>query len=52
MEDEYRMLIDPAEFQKKVLDYISATRLKPERLLSCEYVLRLEKYREEDEFEV
>ena len=38
--------------KRKVLDYISATRLKPKRLLSCEYVLQLEKYSEEDELEV
>ena len=38
--------------KRKVLDYISVTKLKPKRLLSCEYVLQLEKYSEEDEFEV
>ena len=38
--------------KRKVLDYISATKLKPKRLLSCEYVLQLEKYSEEDEYEV
>ena len=40
------------ERKRKVLDYISATRLKPEQLLSCEYVLQLEKYSEEYELEV
>ena len=38
--------------KRKVLDYISVTKLKPKRLLSCEYVLQLEKYSEEDELEV
>jgi len=38
--------------KRKVLDYISVTKLKPKRLLSCEYVLQLEKYSEEDEFEI
>lgn len=28
--------------KRKVLDYISVTKLKPKRLLSCEYVLQLE----------
>ena len=40
------------ERKRKILDYISITKLKPEQLLSCEYILQLEKYREEDEFEV
>ena len=40
------------ERKRKILDYISITKLKPEQLLSCEYVLQLEKYSEEDELEV
>ena len=40
------------ERKRKILDYISVTKLKPKRLLSCEYVLQLEKYSEEDELEV